>query len=222
VSTGPSSAHKKAAKLALLVALALLPLVASAEDGSLVPGRTKVRVTTGPEVRIDGFSITKSGTRGFAVSEDGRSVTLRLEGRMLRLPRPEAEIVGTLESIDDAKLTLALENGALSIVIPRDAITKLETPAGRRGAAGAGAAVGGLLGGLLVLLACQPDEWGSCSWPEDAWPAAKAVGLFGGVGALVGAAIRSEKWAVVPVPNVPAGPRGQRTGAPGLAIAFRF
>jgi hypothetical protein len=215
-----SFSEEETMKLALVATLAAWPLTAFAQEDALVSGRTRVRVTTGPEVRLDAFRVTKSYTRGNTVSEDERSVTLELQGRTLTLPRPEAEIVGTLESVDDSTLTLVPRNGGRPIVIPRDAIAKLERRGGSRGAAAQGAVFGGLSLSALVFAGCK--GLGGCS-REDRWEIGRGIAVAAGVGALVGAAIRSDKWAVVPVPAVSNGPRQQaRRTPPGLALAWRF
>lgn len=190
---------KKNMKLALLVAMAKWAFTADAQETSLVPGRTKVRVTTGADVRIDGFAITRGRMRGRAVSEDERSVTLLLQGQPVTLPRPESEFVGTLESIDHAKLTLAAENGTGSVVIPRDAIAKLETRVGRSGSGVQGATVGGVVMFALVGLGCT-----NTGCDQDS--AALHVAVGAGVGA----------------PNVPVGAGGQARRMRGLAVALRL
>ena len=195
--------------------------VAAGDEPPLVSAGTQIRVSTGPEVRLQNLRIAARYRNGSLVSEDKASMTLELDGRSFRLPKPNVELSGTVQAFDEETLTLALEKQASPVVIPRDAIAKLETVLGRRGHAKQGAIIGGAIGASLVIAACA-SFGDSCDLGGAVGPVAAYVGAFTGVGALIGAAIRSDRWVVATMPSVRAGSRVERRPGLRFSLGLRY
>lgn len=121
---------------------------------------------------------------------------------------------GHVTSIDDATLTVLARDR--SVTIPVKEITSLHVVTGRRGHALWGAPIGAVGGFILGGAGCDEECDGQYV----------GAGVFGALGALAGALIRSDRWAVVPTKPAGAGlmmvPGRERRAGAGLAIAFSF
>jgi hypothetical protein len=129
------------------------------------------------------------------------------KGRRVRLVVPTVSpkpLIGTIVRSDETSVVLSqgLWQGASVelMVVPRNAITKMEVSSGRRSHAKAGALIGAAA--LAFAVAVTPDS--SCSgivcvdYPKELGVAVAAV-LGAGLGALIGKAFtKSETWTPVP------------------------
>jgi hypothetical protein len=113
--------------------------------------------------------------------------------------------VGTVQAIDSGHLALVLADRSDSLAIRREAITGLELSQGKRSQVGRGALIGGLAGVVVGFLA--PRVVCDDCYEEEGYGefVAASVALFGvvgtGVGALIGATVRKERWVRVdPLP----------------------
>jgi hypothetical protein len=137
---------------------------------------------------------------------------------------------GTVQALDDRFLSVISDDHQL-VQVPRSSITALETGWGRRGNARKGLWIGAIVGASGGLLACaaSTDEE---DWPFDGgdgvcndgdWVAVPAVAaaVYGGIGALIGHFIKTDRWMQVPLDKVRVSlttpPRGL-----GVAISFGF
>jgi hypothetical protein len=116
-------------------------------------------------------------------------------------------LIGTIVSQDQTTLELQVADQQDPIVVPRDAITKMEMSTGRRSrghGAWIGALAGGASGAIAVLATpekpCDPGALFGCLRIISKGQAAAMLGGLGaGLGALIGMAIPpGEKWTAVP------------------------
>ena len=161
------------------------------------------------------------------------------EGSWVRVSTVEGRFVGVLldQQTDMISLGVPADPGgsvgdlarralADTLHLPLATLTRAETYHGRKSASGTGALVGAAVG--LVLGAISGAA--TCSDPFfDCEPAEGAVvmgtvtaALAAGVGALVGLAIRSDRWDKVPLDNVQAGLIALPGRRVGLKMAVRF
>jgi hypothetical protein len=121
---------------------------------------------------------------------------------------------GVVVQTDAESLTVSLGSGRSPVQIPIASIERLEVARGRRTTARDGALVGGfagaVLGGLAVggLMHALCENGSDCSG-ETAQGALVGAGLFGtagaGAGALIGLAIKTDRWERLPVNRVRVG-----------------
>jgi hypothetical protein len=135
---------------------------------------------------------TATGLSGTAVQiQPGTKVRMSVTGA-------SGGVEGTLLASSDRALTVVdEENQTLSF--PRNTVTKLEVLRGRRGHWLAGAVVGTLLGAIIGAV-----ETPGCAGNDgDCYTRGENIGYgslgFGLVGSLVGALIRTDQWAEMPV-----------------------
>jgi len=129
-------------------------------------------------------------------------------------------LTGKVLEIDQETLVLARGREGGVLRVPVASLDRLEVARGRRGHAGLGAAIGFVPGALFMgtvvgVLACD-DQGGHCSSVVPAL----VGGLLGGaatgaVGALVGLAVRTDRWQPVPL----AGPAAGRKPTVGIDLA---
>ena len=179
------------AALALLAVLSRAEL-ARTEEIALVPAGTRVRLTSMGAAGI-------SGT---------------VQGRLLRLAP------GTLGVVDD-------ERGAIATV-PDATVIRVQTSPGPRRHARTGFLIGAAIGATAMLAVTSGPE-ADCGWYTSApctvgtragW-AALGGAVYGGMGALIGHFVRTEKWSDTPVARVKLAVRLERGG--GRAnVAFSF
>jgi hypothetical protein len=107
---------------------------------------------------------------------------------------------GTVTEIDEHSLLIELENRPV-IRVPRQAITQLDVSLGRRRQFRKGAMIGAGIGALVIfgLSANEIEESGITK------PQLVAIGLAPGAfwGATIGALVKTERWAAVPMAPVP-------------------
>lgn len=122
----------------------------------------------------------------------------------LRSTAVQARPRGLVVALDESALTLATEGGPLKI--PLNSITALETSLGRKGNAIKGLAIGAVSGVLIGFTA--PVDPNDCGYEpgttrKNANFCSRGAALLGGVlvgggmGAGIGALVKSERWAPV-------------------------
>lgn len=125
-------------------------------------------------------------------------------GSRIRVTTARHARVGTLVSLGSDSLRYTRSRDTAVTAIPVAAVVRLERSAGKRPATGRGAKIGALVGagfGLFLGIAASADNSG---WwevgAEDVAAAAAIVGVAGaGVGALIGAASKQDRWEPVPL-----------------------
>lgn len=143
-------------------------------------------------------------------------------GAHVRVSAPttaQGPIQGYLRAMDDHAITVT--SGKQTLTIPRAGITRLEVSFGKRGHARTGAIVGGGLALVSLVALCADEDCGS----EPGYAALFGAGLlvgYGGFGALVGAAIRTDKWVVVPLGAAAGGRQVQLKRGLNLDVALRL
>lgn len=158
---------------------------------------------------------------------------LRGERVRVAIPNvPARTVVGRLEGVTRDALVVRPRRGAPAETIPLSSIGRLEMSSGFRSHAGRGAALGGLVGGAfgLALGAAAGDACWGCTGKEVASGTALlsllTAGVGAGLGALVGAGARSERWVEVPVARldlglVPVLPVPRPAGGVGVLVRLR-
>jgi len=171
-----------------------------------------------PLLRIPRAAIVRWETLALAPqgAESGRT------GERVRIVSAEfgrRKLTGRLLAIDDETLLLKMAGRAEPLRLRRSSVERLDVSRGIRGHGGTGAAIGALALGLPTGLFF--GAWGAAGGGGDgAVLAAAVVGVGSGaaIGALVGSAVRTERWdhASLSVAVVPR-PRGG-----GVALSLRF
>lgn len=114
--------------------------------------------------------------------------------------------VGRLVSADADSLRFTTDTSGV-VAIPTGSVTRFERSRGRRSNAGPGALIGGLtLGaaGLIIGIGAAADNssWGLDVGVEDVALVTLITGATGaGLGALIGAASKGEKWEPLAIPG---------------------
>jgi hypothetical protein len=121
------------------------------------------------------------------------------------------ESVGTVAALETDTLTVKVEERAVALYVPLADITKLEVRRGQKSNAGKGAliglGVGVVVGGVLGFNLCEMDETKSgCEIHEHIFGSLMSGAFFGllggGIGALIGAASKTDRWETVPLNNI--------------------
>lgn len=173
------------------------------------------------------FVMSLSAMQAFAQDAPGVSTGSRVRLEAAAVSRKP--MTGTILKLDQTSITLSEHRLSAPIVVPRDAITKMEVSTGRRSKAKAGALIGAAVSIGATALALSGDEGGSaCAQaflcldlpPREVFVA--FAGVAGAcVGALVGRLIGQDKWTPVQASglrvSVAPKPKG---GAIRLSFAF--
>ncbi len=130
--------------------------------------------------------------------------------------------VGTFVAWKSDSLVVQSNGDTLQVALMN--VTRLDVYMGRKGHAGTGAVVGGLVVGvpLAILLAASCDGF-ICTPASGAAVGllvVSAVGAF--VGAIVGAPINTDRWEEVPLDQLRVSFVPQRDGRFGLGLSVRF
>jgi hypothetical protein len=113
--------------------------------------------------------------------------------------------VGTLVSADADSLRFTTDISGV-VAIPTASVTRFERSRGRRSNAGRGAVILGAIGGAAGLIlgigaAADNSSWGIEIGPEGVALATLLMGATGaGLGALIGAASKGERWEPLAIP----------------------
>jgi hypothetical protein len=125
-------------------------------------------------------------------------------GSRVRVTSEKGKQTGTLVALDGDTLRYTRLKASSVTALPRASVVRLERSVGKRPATGRGALIGGLIGGgfgLFLGIAASTDDTG---WfevgPGEVAAAAAFTGAIGaGLGALIGAASRQDRWEAVPL-----------------------
>ena len=117
---------------------------------------------------------------------------------------------GVVMQADARSLTVSLGPGKPPVRIPLASVKKLEVARGRRTAAKEGAISGGLVGLVLGVLAVHTVSHALCENATDCDASPQGYGIGAGafaaggagLGALVGLAIKTDRWERVPVDSL--------------------
>jgi hypothetical protein len=113
--------------------------------------------------------------------------------------------VGTLVSVDADSLRFTTDTAGL-VAIPTASVTRFERSRGRRSNTGRGALIGGLSFGAAGLILGVAASGESSGWGPDIGTEAVALGTLimgaagAGLGALIGAASKGERWEPLAIP----------------------
>ncbi len=133
----------------------------------------------------------------------GQDDVTPLTGARLRVTAPTLaprRVVGTVLEITEREVVLAASPTDRTS-IPRAAITHVERSQGRHGHAVKGLILGAVVGAVaLSALNAADPETGQTA--EYVWVAAVGAGLGALPGAGVGALVKTERWAELPVANL--------------------
>jgi hypothetical protein len=131
------------------------------------------------------------------------------------------QLTGSLLTLDEKTLTIVDSDGQ-AVKIPREIVTHLDVSWGRKRNVLPGLLIGAAAGGLIAAILPLCDSYdGTCSTRGELITG--GVIAFGGIGAGVGALVRSDKWVEMPMGRVRVGlqPIPARRGA-GLALTLGF
>jgi hypothetical protein len=143
-----------------------------------------------------------------------------LLGQRVRVSTPNGpSVTGKLVEQDGTKLVVSDQKGSLT-AIPVADVSRIELSAGRKSKALLGAVIGAAVGLGVGLWAAT--TWCSESGCDNEVGGVLVLGVGGaGLGALVGAAVRTERWRQVPAgqpeSRLPPGSSGWR-----VSMTFRF
>jgi len=143
------------------------------------------------------------------------------------------QYVGTLVTWEAD--TLVVQSNRDTLAVPVDFVTRLDVSRGRKtntaNGAGIGFLLGGLVGAVIVYASyeeCVPQGLFSCIGPNYG-PGTYAlaggvIGGFGGLmaGALIGSAIKTDRWQEVPLDQLRVSFGPQRDGRFGFGASVRF
>ncbi len=150
--------------------------------------------------------------------------TLRIGARLrLSVAAPAAgTMIGTFAGWQADSLLLDLGSGTLR-VLPVEYINRFEVSRGKKSNAGKGAAVGLLVGAVATALLSSAFCWGHenpCQVDELFLAFARIAPLPTVLGALIGAAARSERWESIPLSQLT--PETIRPRGLSIGLAWRF
>jgi hypothetical protein len=137
---------------------------------------------------------------------------------------------GVVVRTDAEFLIVALGREQAPVRIPLASVERIEVARGRRSVAKEGALVGGVTGAILGGVAVAALSEALCESPSGCGGATAqasllGAGLFGaggaGVGALIGLAIKTDRWERVPVDRVRLGFQPTPAGA-GLQVSLAW
>jgi hypothetical protein len=158
-----------------------------------------LRIPRSAVVRWETLGLAAQGAEPLPTGQRIRIVSAELGRRTL---------TGRLFAIDDETLLLKVANRAEPLRLHRSSVERLDVSRGRRGHAGTGAvigAVGGLPLGVLSIAIATGGE-GQAAPGDLAFVGCVAYGAA--IGALIGSAVRTERWdhvslsvAVAPQPH---------------------
>ena len=127
-------------------------------------------------------------------------------GSRVRITVGKTKHVGALVSADADALRFTTDTSGV-VAIPTASVTRFERSRGRRSNAGRGALLGGVIGGAMGLIGGLGAEADNSDWGIEigAEGIALATLFFGatgaGLGALIGAASKGEKWQPLTIPK---------------------
>ncbi len=184
------------AKLVLAACLGVIAAVSlfAEEPAQAVAGST-VRITPPDRIEIPGVATLAPGSvkGSFVRVDDGQTVSVRVDEKLLHVPMPRTRPTGKLIAVDEKTITVLWRDETR--VIPREAIATLEVRHDRRGDGPALGVMAGVAAGVLTGVAIGKDSF------EDLGLAV----LLAIPGAFAGGALASSgrnDWEVVAIDDV--------------------
>lgn len=154
-------------------------------------------------------------------------------GDRVRLRTSTGRVTGQVFGLDETGLLIRRGGDPEPVRIPLEAVERLEVARGKKGHAIQGTVVGFVpgalaLGYVMAAFACK-DEPADCRGTEG-WVSGAVLGgsVTAGIGALIGLAIRTERWTPVATdvqgrrPTVGLGFAPAPGGGLGLALSVGF
>ncbi len=170
-------------------------------------------------VQLAAFVLLMPGSMALAQQTPDLAV-----GTRVRVTAPGAgrqQLAGNIVAVDEKALTV-IDDGR-PVRVPHELITKLDVSWGRKRHVWqgllVGAAAGGLIGAVLPLCTQDMSGYETCSTRGELITGG-VIG-FGGVGAMLGALVKSDKWVETPLDGVRIGLRSGPSGR-GVGVALRL
>ena len=175
---------------------------------------------------------------------DGSSQDIPSPGDRIRIKQVDGTILtGTLVGVSDEVIQLSVDSSRVvdRTTFPRSGIATLERQEGTSDKRNLGGVVGLLAGGAIAWATLEGHETRTCSLSldivgqigcevardiddlgnrmDDLLRVILGVGIGGAVGALVGSAMNTENWVIVP--SIEVAPSGQSTRASGFSFGLQ-
>ncbi len=140
-------------------------------------------------------------------------------------------LVGTMLAMDPDSCVLDVEGRYKPVAVPLASLTSLQVSRGKRSLAGPGAVVGMLTGGIagvsLALSACKVEGACRSNGEDKTVVVALVLGVGGaalgaGVGALLGAFKKVDRWEEVPLDAIRVGPAPNAPGGVAISVSLRL
>ena len=135
-------------------------------------------------------------------------------------------IIGNVTDLASDTVVVVPEGSGESLTFDRSDLRKIEASQGKKGNALLGLAVGVGVGAAVGLGVCSGDEGYNCKSGSGNYTAAVTAGfaaILGGIGAGVGAVIKTERWAEAEFPQPPPVTLGVgKDGSVRLAFSLRI
>jgi hypothetical protein len=132
--------------------------------------------------------------------------------------------------MDSDSYVLDVEGRYKPVAVPLTSLTSLQVSRGKRSLAGPGALVGMVTGGVagvsLALSACK-DDFCQSNGEDKTVVVALVLGVGGaalgaGVGALLGAFKKVDRWEEVPLDAIRVGPAPNAPGGVAISVSLRL
>jgi hypothetical protein len=201
-------------------------LAADDEAPTLATGAT-LRIKAPKTLEIPGLLSAAEGKvtwTAVSVPGDKSRLAARLDGspELIAVPQPGESLRARLISVDPAGLVVTLERSGERVMIPREAIARLEVsrgPASRPKRALLGAAIGLGVGLALAGVTSAGCEGWGCSTSTAALFGTPLLGLAGGVGGLISP---GERWQTFPRDQPLTRSANRPQGGLGVRFSFSF
>lgn len=129
-------------------------------------------------------------------------------------------LVATLVAFDEKTMTLAVKNQRTPLEVTRESITRLEVSRGRKGNAVKGALIGVIPWAIMVGLVVNSGGLAESGIFE---PQSFAIlGVTVGTGAVIGGAIKTERWQDIPISRVGLGMNQLEDRRVACSVSFAF
>lgn len=135
-------------------------------------------------------------------------------------------VVCTVLALKADTLVLDAEDRVETLEVPLALVQKVEISRGKKSNTGWGAIAGGLIGALLGAAGASSwtDPWsGESGWGSDAGVVVLGVTAAGaGIGALIGAATKTDRWEEVPLDDIRVGLSPVAPNGVAVSVALRL
>jgi hypothetical protein len=175
-----------------------------------------------PPKVVELFEQTRHEWASRRAAAPGTGAALAVGNRVRLLSADTGPIKGTLLALDDASLVLASEDGA-RLTVGRDSITQLELGVGSHRHTLRGLLTGAAVGVAVAISPIDADDCGMTSVNYCSRGDAIGSGIVAAaLGALVGWAIKSDRWAPVTLDVSGIDPASGRSAQVRLGVRLAF